>query len=368
MTTQSSKLSQQLKSCTYLSAYLIATLSALGYLWGGLWSFATPLVIFALVPILELFTAPQTENLSQEVLDEMKGSPFYHTLLLLVVPIHYGLLALYLWRATQGEWSALEWIGCTLSMGIACGSYGINVAHELGHCRDERSRLAAKALLLTSLYMHFFIEHNRGHHAKVATAEDPASARLSEGVYAFWWRSVTGSFISAWRIEARRLERKSLSAWSWDNQALRFVVCEVGAVIAIGLVAGYTALIGWICAAIIGFTLLEVINYIEHYGLERSRDERGRYETVTPAHSWNSDHVVSRVLLFELSRHADHHAHPRRSYQELRHFPESYQLPTGYPGMIMLALVPPLYRALMARQIERETLRTQSLLTQSSAA
>ena len=352
----------------YLSAHLSAILGFTGFIVGGAWSFAYPLFTFAFIPLVELFLSPRTANQSEEKLRALGESPSYHWQLLAIVPLQYGLLVTYLWCAVYGEWSLIEWIGCTLTMGVACGTYGINVAHELGHQSDALSKWSSKALLLTSLYMHFFIEHNRGHHVRVATEEDPASARLNETVYRFWWRTVLGGFRSAWALEKRRLSRKSISPWSWSNEALRFIVIELAFVATVAVLGGLPACLGFVTSAVIGFSLLEIVNYIEHYGLQRQRNEKGRYEPVTPAHSWNSDYPLSRMVLFELSRHSDHHAHPRRAYQQLRHFPESFQLPTGYPGMILLALIPPLYIPLMARCINRETERVRQTLDADSVS
>ena len=349
----------------YLFGHSLSLFALYGFMQGGEASYLLPLVTFGLIPIFELFCSPNKYNFSQEDLALRGSSPAFHLLTLTIVPLQYLTLAVYLWRVSLGEWSAFEWIGSTLSMGLLCGAYGINVAHELGHRSDKISRLGAKTLLLTSLYMHFFIEHNRGHHAKVATEEDPASARLGETLYAFWWRSVTGGFRSAWRIEARRLERKSLSPWSWNNEALRYIIIQLSALTFLWAICGHLVVLSFICCAFIGFSLLEAVNYIEHYGLKRERQESGRYEPVTPAHSWNADFPVSRVILFELSRHADHHAHPRRAYSQLRYFPESYQLPTGYPGMILLSLFPPLYIPLMERHINREVRRVSTHLDNS---
>ena len=345
----------------YVCGHLLSLFALWGFFVGGLTSYLLPFVTFGIIPVFELLTPPNFNNFDQETLQGRDKSRAFHLLVLSVVPLQYVVLSLYLWCVAQGEWSVFEWAGNTLSMGILCGSYGINVAHELGHRSDKLSRWGAKALLLTSLYMHFFIEHNRGHHAKVATEDDPASARKGETVYTFWRRSVVGSFISAWRLEARRLKRKSLSEWSWTNEALRFAIIEVSAIAIITLFAGPWVAFSFIAAAVVGFSLLEAVNYIEHYGLQRKKRTNGRYEPVTPAHSWNADYPVSRSILFELSRHADHHAHPRRAYAALRHFPESFQLPTGYPGMILLSLFPPLYFSIMDRQLEREALRVAHL-------
>lgn len=342
---------------SYLLGHALSLFAVIGFIYGGLWSYTLPLVTFGLVPLIELFTKPNTENLSSDELKSRGQTSWFNYLTLAILPLQYALLAFYLWQVAHANWTLIEWVGCTLSMGILCGSYGINVAHELGHRSDPLSRWAAKALLLSSLYMHFFIEHNRGHHAKVATEEDPASARLGESFYAFWCRSVKGGFISAWQLEARRLERKSLSAWTWNNQALRFITIQAAFIMTLTILFGGFIALSFIAVAVLGFSLLEAVNYIEHYGLQRQKNERGRYETVTPAHSWNADYPVSRMLLFELSRHSDHHAHPRRNYAQLRHFAESYQLPTGYPGMIVLALFPFIYRPLMQKHIHSEAQR-----------
>lgn len=349
---------------SYLTAHLTALLALVGFWLGGAWSYSFVLFTFGVIPLVELFVLPSTNNFEDEMLAERGQDPLFNYLLLSVVPLQYTILFAYLWFASSGTWGAIEWVGCTLSMGVACGSFGINVAHELGHRSDTLSKRSAKALLLTSLYMHFFIEHNRGHHAKVATEEDPASARMGESLYPFWWRSIKGSFLSAWRLEARRLQRKSKSAWSWGNETLRFVVIELGAIACIGLAFGPLALVGFMTSALLGILLLESVNYIEHYGLQRSRNERGRYEAVTPIHSWNADYPLGRMVLFELSRHADHHAHPRRNFAQLRHFEESFQMPTGYPGMILLSLFPPLFKSVMSRQIDNEMARVSALQQQ----
>jgi alkane 1-monooxygenase len=346
----------------YLLGHSLSLLALYGFWSGGLSSFLLPFVVFGLVPILELFMTPKAENLSNEKLDELNETSWYNNLVLAVIPLQYMTLLIYLWFVRYGSWTIFEWIGCTLSMGILCGLYGINAAHELGHRSDRFSKWGAKALLLTSLYMHFFIEHNRGHHAKVATEDDPASSRLNETLYTFWYRSVRGSFLSAWRIETRRLERKSLSPWSWQNQALRFIVIQLSFLFILWFIFGNVGILSFVCVATLGFSLLEAVNYIEHYGLQRQKNSKGRYEPVTPAHSWNADYPISRILLFELSRHADHHAHPRRGYAQLRHFSESYQLPTGYPGMILLALVPFIYIPTMNNQIHLEAKRVASTM------
>ena len=227
----------------------------------------------------------------------------------------------------------------------------INTAHELGHKRDSLERWLSRIALAQTGYGHFYIEHNRGHHVRVATPEDPASARLGESFYAFWPRTVKGSLLSSWELEKVRLDRMEKSAWSWHNDLLSawaMTVVLFGVLVAI---FGVTILPWLILQAVLGFSLLEVVNYLEHYGLRRQRREDGRYERCRPEHSWNSNNVASNVLLYHLQRHSDHHANPIRRYQALRHVDEAPQLPTGYAGMIVLAVIPPVWRRIMDHRV-----------------
>jgi alkane 1-monooxygenase len=319
---------------------------------GGWWTVALPLVTFGLVPLLELALPPRPEapHASQ-------NSAGYDFLLLTSLPGQLGLIGLLLVQVSSGALQGWEILGAVLTVGTACGAFGINVAHELGHRQERWAQWASQALLLTSLYMHFFIEHNRGHHANVATPNDPASAAKGMTVYHFWWRSVTGSWRSAWQIEDRRRRKFTHPRLSWDHAITRFTLIQ-GAALGLALLCfGPLATASWVGAAVVGFLLLETVNYIEHYGLHRQLKANGRYERVRPEHSWNADYPVGRALLFELTRHSDHHAHPGRPYPTLRHFDDSPQLPTGYPGMIVLSLCPPLWFSVMNPHTEREQRR-----------
>jgi alkane 1-monooxygenase len=205
--------------------------------------------------------------------------------------------------------------------------------------------------LAQSGYGHFFIEHNRGHHVKVATPEDPASARLGESFYAFLPRTVSGSLRSAWELEATRLGRLGSGPWTPRNDILTAWAMTIVLYAALVAVFGIAILPFLVIQAVIGFSLLEVVNYLEHYGLLRQHREDGRYERTRPEHSWNSNSAASNVLLYHLQRHSDHHANPVRRYQALRHVEEAPQLPTGYAGMIVLALVPPVWRRTMDHRV-----------------
>ena len=333
----------------YVAPLGLLALGWVSVLLGGWWTVSLPLLTFGLVPLLELATVPRPEAPRVS-----ETSWLYELLLLVSVPGQLGLVLLLLWQVSSGALAGFEVVGAVMTVGTACGAFGINVAHELGHRREPWAQRASQVLLLTSLYMHFFIEHNRGHHAKVATPEDPASAPRGVTVYRFWAQSVMGSWRSAWEIEDRRRRREAHPRLSLNHAITRFTVIQSAAVLLSLLVFGPLATLSWVCAAVLGFLLLETVNYIEHYGLRRAKNARGRYERVRPEHSWNADYPVGRALLFELTRHSDHHANPGRSYPTLRHFDDSPQLPTGYPGMMVLALVPPLWFAVMDRRVDSE--------------
>ncbi len=317
------------------------------------WTTFLPLLeSFFFIPLLELLYKPNPKNLTPEKEKQRKNDPIYDWQLYIMVPIQLSLLVVFLFSMQEPNLSLVDKIGRVSAMGLLCGVIGINVAHELGHRSKMYEQTLAKILLLTSLYMHFFIEHNRGHHKNVSTKEDPSSARYGEMLYSFWIRSVVFAYLSAWKLEAQRLGKKGKSALSLSNEMLQFQIIQIIFTVGIGLVFGWTVMGYFILAAIIGFLLLETVNYIEHYGLER--DKKGDvYERVMPHHSWNSDHMVGRIVLFELSRHSDHHFIASRKYQILRHIDESPQMPTGYPGMMMLAIIPPVWFSIMNPRIKK---------------
>jgi alkane 1-monooxygenase len=241
-------------------------------------------------------------------------------------------------------------IGITSAYGMSCGILGINAAHELGHRNKKYEQLMSKLLLLTTLYMHFFIEHNRGHHKNVSTPADPASARKGEAVYAFYLRSILGSWISAWNIEMKKLKRSKSGFWSLKNEMLMYQFIQLILLAAITILFGFNTLLWFVIGAIIGILLLETVNYIEHYGLQRKK-KGDSYERTLPVHSWNSNHPVGRLVLLELSRHSDHHYIASRKYQVLRHFDDSPQMPAGYPAMMLLSLIPPVWFSVMHKKL-----------------
>lgn len=336
----------------FVSVHLVCALAFAALFLGGAWSWALPVVIFGLVPLAELFLPSSRQNAAPELERARRQDRRFDLLLYATVPLQLGLLLTLGLRAPQLE--GAELVGAVLSVGIVFGALGFNVGHELGHRADRREQLAAKILYMTNLYGHFFVEHNRGHHAHVATPEDPASARRGEWLFPYWLRTISGGLRSAWSIEAERLGRKGRSPLSWENELVPMFAGQIVGLVAFFAVFGPKAGLCWLGAALIAVLLLETINYIEHYGLSRERTAEGRWERVRPAHSWTTDRPISRALLFELTRHADHHANPGRPYPTLRHFAEAPELPAGYPGMIVLALCPPLFFAVMDRHLNTE--------------
>ena len=234
---------------------------------------------------------------------------------------------------------------------MLCGTFGINVAHELGHRKNKFEQTLAKISLLSSLYMHFFIEHNKGHHKNVATPNDPSSARYNEWLYSFYFRTIIFSYISAWHIANNEMKKKGLRKFSLHNEMLQAQIIQIAFVALVYLFFGGWITVYFLGAAFMGILLLETVNYIEHYGLQRKTTSANSFERAMPQHSWNSNHAIGRILLFELSRHSDHHYLASRKYQLLKHYDNTPQLPTGYPGSMLLALLPPLWFKIMNKRI-----------------
>ncbi|HEX7059875.1 MAG TPA: alkane 1-monooxygenase [Solirubrobacterales bacterium] len=304
-----------------------------------------PLLVFVFFPILDIVIGMDATNPPDSVLKWLEQDRYYRWCTYAFIPLQYAGLVFACWLWSSGDLSALSNIGLAVTMGVVAG-IGINTAHELGHKRASMEKWLSKVALAQTGYGHFFIEHNRGHHVRVATPEDPASSRLGESFWAFLPRTVVGSVRSAWGIERERLGRSGISVWNWRNDVLQAWAMTVVLFVVLTAVFGLVVL-PYLLIQAFGFSLLEVVNYLEHYGLLRQKREDGRYERCLPEHSWNSNSVASNVLLYHLQRHSDHHANPTRRYQALRHVDEAPQLPTGYAGMIVLAWFPPLWRRVM---------------------
>jgi alkane 1-monooxygenase len=317
------------------------------------WQIWLPLIYaWIIIPLSELLLKPDSRNMDAAEEELTKADKSYDVLLYLVVVLQYAALYKFLYAMSHDTMTWIDVTGRTWVMGLLCGTFGINAGHELGHRVNVFEQTLAKMLLLTSQYMHFYIEHNKGHHKRVATPEDPSSARYGESVYTFYFRSIIFSYFSAWYIGNNEARKKGKPVFSLYNEMVQFTFIQITFIALIFFVFGWLTTLYYLAAAAIGILLLETVNYIEHYGLQRKPLNEGKYERAMPAHSWNSDHVIGRLMLFELSRHSDHHYLASRKYQVLRHHDDSPQMPTGYPGMMILSLIPPAWFYVMNKRVK----------------
>ena len=330
--------------CALLPSQLVAHTGLTVFWWIG------PIIVLVAIPLLDWAVGDDGSKPRDEDYEALSNDHYYRWCTYLFLPMQFtGLfIAGYLW--SRAELSLVDKLGLAVTLGVVSG-IGINAAHELGHRAERLERWLAKIALAQSGYGHFFVEHNRGHHVRVATPEDPASARFGESLWEFLPRSVVGGFRSALALEHERLSRGGKRWFSRENhllQAWSMSVVLFGTMI---LVFGPGVIPFLALQALIGTGLLETVNYVEHYGLLRQRRANGRYARCSPRDSWNSDRLVTNLFLFHLQRHSDHHANPGRRYQTLRSSEQAPQLPAGYAGMIVLAAVPPLWRAVMDHRV-----------------
>jgi alkane 1-monooxygenase len=297
------------------------------------------LVFWIVVPLLDVACGRHARPSSPEEIRRLDSSPFFRFLLHAWVPLQLGLIGWGAWLVGSGGVAGTDALLLTLSVGLATGGVGITIAHELGHKRAALDRLLSRLLLVTVSYGHFTVEHNRGHHVRVATREDPASARYGEAFWFFLPRTLIGSLVHAWQLDRREV----LGSWA-ATLAVAAALSAAFGPFAIAFFFGQSAM---------AIVLLEAVNYVEHYGLERRKLPDGRYERPNASHAWDAYEWLSNAFLVNLQRHADHHLNPMRPYAALQPQADSPKLPMGYPGMVPLAFVPPLWFAVMNRRVPR---------------
>jgi len=343
-----------MKDLKYLAAYSIPLVALFSIYFKGIFSYSTVVYAFVLLPVLELIFSVDKSNLDQEAIENKLKKTIFDWLLYLNLPLVYGIVIYALVTISVTPLETYEFVGLVFSVGIVLGVNGINVAHELGHRQASKERFLGKALLLPSMYMHFYIEHNFGHHLHAATKEDPATARYNQTVYSFWFTSITRQYASAWKIQKRLLKNYKLPFLSKHNDMLWYLVFQLMYLAILFIVFGFNGLLFAFFAGIVGFLLLETVNYIEHYGLLRFKKPNGRYERVKEIHSWNSNHVIGRIVLYELTRHSDHHYISSKKYQVLDCHEDSPQMPFGYPTSMVLSLIPPIWFGIMNKRVPKE--------------
>lgn len=343
-----------MKDLKYLAAFTIPIVAFLSLWLKDYYSFLTPIYAFVALPVLEILLPQENEKLEKALLEKKANSPLFDWLLYLNLPIVYFILFYALYLVNDPDIQTFEIVGFVFSVGIVLAVNGINVGHELGHRQGSWQRYLGKMLLLPSLYSHFYIEHNHGHHMHVATKEDPATARYNQSVYGFWFTSIFGQYRNAWHIQIRLLKTSNRSFFSFKNDMFWYLIIQSGYLLLIFLFFGIQGLLFACACAIVGMLLLETVNYIEHYGLLRSKTKSGRYERVSEIHSWNSNHVIGRIVLYELTRHSDHHYKSSKKYQILECHEESPQMPFGYPTSMVLSLFPFIWFKIMNKRIPKQ--------------
>lgn len=342
-----------MKALKYFSILILPVLVYLSFTNYGWKTHLPAIVFFGIVPLLEFFIKPNKENFSKDEENKEKENKLYTYLLYLTLPVQIFFLIFFFYAIQENGLKNSEIFGRIFAMGIMCGVIGINVGHELGHRNNRVDEFIGEVLLLTSLNTHFLPYHNGGHHFNVATPKDAATARRNEWIFIFWIRSHFSSYIQAWKLENKRMRSENRSWFHYQNRMVIYTICNIILLGTIYFFFGQFVLLAFLGAAFSGIIMLETVNYIEHYGLLRKQKENGRYERVKRNHSWNSDHQVGQVLLFNLSRHSDHHYNGSKHYQLLKTLPESPQMPTGYPGMMLLALLPPFWFLVMNKKLKQ---------------
>ena len=335
-----------IKDLKYLMSYSIALFAFIGISLGGFYNYLAVIFTFVFIPVLEIIVRKSNEKYTDEEKKNRNLDPFFDLLLYLNIPIVFGIFFFSLEKLSLTS-SVYDIIGIILSASIVMATNGINVGHELGHRKSLIARTCSKLLYLPCQYMHFYIEHNFGHHLNVATPEDPATARYKQTVYSFWMTSVIRTYVSAWEIQLKLLKVSKRSFFSFKNDMVFYTLFQLSFLVFIYYNFGLYLTLLSILMSIVSFLFLETINYVEHYGLLRKKEPSGRYERVKPHHSWNSNHTIGRIVLYELTRHSDHHFKSSKKYQVLESLDECPHLPHGYPTSILISLIPPLWFSIM---------------------
>ena len=335
-----------MKDLKYLMSYSIALLAFIGISIGGFYNYLAVIFTFIFIPLLEILVKKSDEKYSEEEKKNRLLDPFFDLLLYLNIPIVFGIFFFSIDKLAYTS-SVSDIVGIILSASIVMATNGINVGHELGHRKSIIARTCSKILYLPSQYMHFYIEHNFGHHINVATPEDPATARYKQTLYSFWVTSVIRTYVSAWKIQLRLLRVSKKSFLSIKNDMIFYTLFQIIFLLFIYYNFGLYLTVLSLVMSVVSFLFLETINYVEHYGLLRKKELSGRYERVKPHHSWNSNHTIGRIVLYELTRHSDHHFKSSKKYQVLESLEDCPHLPYGYPTSILLSLIPPVWFRIM---------------------
>jgi alkane 1-monooxygenase len=321
--------------------------------YSGYGFYVAALYIFVMDPILDLIVGTTSLRESQK---ETPPSKLYDISIWLWAPAQMLYILWALWTIRIGNLNGFELFGLTASVGVVTGGFGINIAHELIHRKNAWERGLGVALLNMVTYGHFRLEHVYGHHKRVATPVDPASAHYGENLYSFWFRCLKGSFLSALDIERTQLKNKKIPFFSLKNRMLQYSAVELSLYVVSYAIAGWLGVFFFGLQSFLAVLLLETINYIEHYGLQRREIAPGKYEPFAHKHAWDQPFTKTNWLLINLGYHALHHKSPNIKYEDLHLCEESPKQPWSYSTLILMSLVPPLWFKKVNPIVPKETL------------
>tara|TARA_B100000686_G_scaffold257199_1_gene269200 strand:+ start:348 stop:1361 length:1014 start_codon:yes stop_codon:yes gene_type:complete len=319
--------------------------SSLGLIINPSWSISPFIWVFVLVPLIDLllpYLSKQDVDLRENILHNFS--------ILIILPCILFLIIFGLIVVSDSSINILVAASLGAAVGMSGGSIGITTAHELIHRQNKYMRGIGVLLLVLCCYGHFRIEHVYGHHKHVATKEDPATARKGENFYFYFIRCVINSVISSWNIEKNILDKKNINTLSLQNRMLHYFVLEIIFLFIAFFIAGINGLVFVIFHSFVSIILLELVNYIQHYGLERKM-ENGKYEIFTDHHSWNSRHISANWSTFNLGLHAEHHQSASKHYPLLSQEEKVIEMPANYSIMLIMALIPPLWFFIMHKKL-----------------
>jgi len=326
--------------------FAVIMTSSLGLFLSPIWAFAPFIWVLIVVPIFD-FLLPNL-NKEDNNLDEKK---FHNFSLVIILPGIFALIIYGLIKVSQNNISYLEAAALGAAVGMSGGAIGITTAHELIHRSNKKMRAIGVMLLVLCMYGHFRIEHIYGHHKNFATKEDPATAKKGENFYSFLMRCILMSLNSSWKIEKSLLKKKNLSPYNFRNRMFHYFFLEIILLIMSFIFAGINGLIFILLHSAVSITLLELVDYIQHYGLERKK-VNGKYENYGEHHSWNSRHTSANWSTFNLGLHAEHHQSASKHYPLLSQKKRILEMPNNYPIMIIMALIPPIWFKVMDSKLK----------------
>lgn len=341
-----------MKPVNYVILLSLPAMVVAGYYLGGWFNFLVPAISFFAYPVANIFLSSTEEHAHSY---RSGASSAYKNIALAFVPVLFVLTTWCVYMVTVTNMSVIAYTGFAVSLGIVNGIIGFTLAHEFIHRFSKTEQYAGYFLLLQNNYMHYGIEHVFGHHVYACTPEDPHTARVNESVYMFLPRAICGTYKNAARIERKRLVRHHYKIPVLHNRLLWFGILQVTTMVMILIVLNLQALLFFVLQNCVAIILLHIINYLQHYGLMRKANNKGKYEKLDAHHAWNTGRKNTSLNLFQLENHADHHMHPGRSFEELQHTKDSPEHPAGYSFMVLLSLLPPLWFKIMNKRITLNT-------------